>query len=42
VKKWHAVFKDGERGSEALDALLDRFDEAMRTGQLDGREIIGL
>ena len=42
MKSWQVIFKDGQRGSEPIDASTERFDEAVKTGLLDGREIIGL
>jgi hypothetical protein len=42
VKKWYAIFDRRPRRSERVDAPLYRFDHVAKTGELDGRKILGM
>jgi len=42
VKKWYVIFDRRPRRSERVDAPMYNFDHVAKTGELDGRRILGM
>ena len=42
VKQWFVIFDRRPRRSERVDAPMYSFDHVAKTGELDGRKILGM